>query len=163
MPRARADGRVTLTAYALVGSIVELAGALVLLGWAMVRSMFSPFAFAFGLGVVRALAGLLLLMLGAAAGIVGFLIGPLITAAVSRRREFLADASAVELTRYPEGLSRALLKLEHQQRMLARPVSEVRELFIVDPVGPRGLAKLLRTHPPTNERVERIAEMARGF
>lgn len=155
------DGRVTLTAYALVGSIVELAGALVMLGWAMVRSMFSPFAF--GLGVVRALAGVLLLMLGAAAGVVGFLVGPLITAAVSRRREFLADASAVELTRYPEGLSRALLKLENQQRMLARPVSEVRELFIVDPVGPSGLAKLLRTHPPTAERVERIAEMAREW
>jgi len=100
------DGRVTLTAFALVGSIVSLAAALLMLGWAMIRSVIPEFKF--GLGLINGAIGLLLLLLGAAAGIVGFLIGPLITSAVSRRREFLADASGVELTRFPDALVRAL-------------------------------------------------------
>ena len=107
--------------------------------------------------------GLLLLLLGAAAGIVGFLIGPLITSAVSRRREFLADASGVELTRFPDGLVRALTKIEERGGMLARPVPEVAELFIVDPTGPSWFDRLLRSHPPTSERVERLEAMAREF
>ena len=107
--------------------------------------------------------GLLLLLLGAAAGIVGFLIGPLITSAVSRRREFLADASGVELTRFPDGLVRALTKIENRGGMLARPVPEVAELFIVDPTGPSWFDRLLRSHPPTSERVERLEAMAREF
>lgn len=155
------DGRVTLTAFALVGSIVSLAAALLMLGWAMVRSIFSPFAF--GLGLIRGAAGLLLLFLGAAAGIVGFLIGPLITSAGSRRREFLADASGVELTRFADALISALTKIDERGGMLARPVPEVAELFIVDPTGPSWFDRLLRSHPPTAERVERLQEMARGF
>ena len=107
--------------------------------------------------------GLLLLLLGAAAGIVGFLIGQLITSAVSRRRELLADASGVELTRFPDGLVRALTKIEERGGMLARPVPEVAELFIVDPTGPSWFDRLLRSHPPTSERVERLEAMAREF
>ncbi|KQV24829.1 M48 family metalloprotease [Yonghaparkia sp. Root332] len=155
------DGRVTLTAFALVGSIVSLAAALLMLGWAMIRSVIPEFKF--GLGLINGAIGLLLLLLGAAAGIVGFLIGPLITSAVSRRREFLADASGVELTRFPDGLVRALTKIEERGGMLARPVPEVAELFIVDPTGPSWFDRLLRSHPPTSERVERLEAMAREF
>lgn len=155
------DGRVSLTAYALVGSMVELAVALVVLGWALVRSIFTEFRW--GLGIITGICGFLMLLLGAAAAIVGFLIGPLITTAVSRRREFLADASGVELTRFPDALISALTKIDNRGGMLARPVPQVAELFIVDPTGPSWFGRLLRSHPSTAERVERLQEMARGF
>ncbi|MCY7412843.1 MAG: M48 family metallopeptidase [Salinibacterium sp.] len=155
------DGRVTLTTYALVGSIASLAGVLLVLGWAMIQSIFERFRF--GLGLILAVLGIMLLVLGAAFALVAFALGPLISSAVSRRREFLADASGVELTRYPDGLVRALEKITAHPTPLAKASAEVSGLFIVNPIGDSWLAKLLGSHPPTAERVERLHEIGRGF
>lgn len=90
----------------------------------------------------------------------------LIKAQVSREREFLADASAVQFTRNPEGLGRALLKqrdCEHSGRVRAGGIDAVRHLFFGNPAEPDGwLARWLptpqwlSTHPPVEERIRQI-------
>ena len=102
-------------------------------------------------------------------GIVGALLAPLVATiiqlAISRKREFLADASGALLTRYPEGLARALAKIEHDPRGLAHANSATAPLYISNPLkGKSGgfgqsLARLFSTHPPTAERIKRLEEM----
>ena len=97
-----------------------------------------------------------------AAGFVLAIFAPIVTRlvqfAVSRRREYLADSSASELTRYPEGLASALEKImEHNQGKM--DVSEaVSHLFFVDP-NRSPLDNLYATHPPIEERIRRLREM----
>lgn len=155
------DGRVTLTTFALVGSIASLAGILLVLGWAMMRSVITEFKF--GLGLILGMLGLLMIILGAAFALVAFVLGPLISSAVSRRREFLADASGVELTRFPDGLVRALEKIEAHPAKLSTASFEVRGLFFVNSYGEGWFAALLGSHPPVAERVERLKQIGRGF
>jgi heat shock protein HtpX len=77
--------------------------------------------------------------------------------AVSRKREFLADASGALLTRYPEGLANALQKISGYPAPMKRANNATAHLFISNPFGPRAkkssLAKLFMTHPPVEERV----------
>lgn len=90
------------------------------------------------------------------------LIAQLIKLAVSRRREFLADASGALVTRYPEGLARALEKIETVNQTPMRRTSEaIAHLFIANPFGRsgRGLGHLFSTHPPIAERVKALREM----
>jgi heat shock protein HtpX len=155
------DGRVTLTTFALVGSIASLAGVLLVLGWAMIRSIISEFKF--GLGLILGMLGLMMLVLGAAFALVAFVLGPLISSAVSRRREFLADASGVELTRFADGMMRALEKIDSHPAKLSTASFEVRGLFFVNSYGESWFAGLLGSHPPVAERVERLREVGREF
>lgn len=155
------DGRVTLTSFALVGSIASVAGMLLVLGWAMVRTVITEFKF--GLGIITGMLGILMLVIGAAFALVAFVLGPLISSAVSRRREFLADASGVELTRFPEGLVRALEKINAHPTTVQAASFEVRGLFFVNTVGEGLLAQWLGSHPPVAERVERLQQIGRGF
>jgi heat shock protein HtpX len=127
----------------------------------MVRTVFTEFTF--GLGLITGMLGLLMLVLGAAFALVAFALGPLISSAVSRRREFLADGSGVELTRYPDGLVRALDKIRAHPTTVKAASFEVSGLFIVTPVGEGVLAQWLGSHPPVAERVERLKEIGRGF
>jgi heat shock protein HtpX len=104
-----------------------------------------------------------------AIGIVGALLAPLaasmVQLAVSRQREFLADASGALLTRYPDGLARALAKIEADPRGLERANSATAPLYISNPLKGKGagfasaLARLFSTHPPTAERIRRLKEM----
>tara|TARA_B100000745_G_scaffold209345_1_gene138451 strand:+ start:24420 stop:25262 length:843 start_codon:yes stop_codon:yes gene_type:complete len=86
------------------------------------------------------------------------IIAKLMQLAVSRRREFLADASGALLTRYPEGLASALQKISSYQHPMKRASSATAHMFIANPFGPSGKAgktmrKLFSTHPPMEERV----------
>lgn len=97
--------------------------------------------------------GLVLFILGW----VGWFFGRLIQAAVSRQREFLADASAVQFTRNPEGISGALRKIAgwNQGSIIKNPnVTEASHLFFGN--GISGFSALFATHPPLEERVKRI-------
>ena len=96
-----------VTIGALVGSIASLASMLLVLGWAMLRSVITEFTL--GLGLILGMLGLIMLVLEVAFALAAFALGPLISWTVSRRREFLADASGVELTRFPYGWFAALL------------------------------------------------------
>ena len=83
----------------------------------------------------------------------------LVQLAISRQREFLADASSVELTRNPQGMINALLKLENSQPMSHHVDDASSALYINDPQKPGFLKKLFYTHPPISERIERLKHM----
>lgn len=90
------------------------------------------------------------------------LIGQLIKLAISRKREFLADASGALLTRYPEGLARALEKIETHSQPLSKANNATAHLYINNPFGAKsthGLARLFSTHPPIGERVSALRSM----
>ena len=85
----------------------------------------------------------------------------LIQMAISRSREFLADATGARISGTPLALASALARLEtaaHQIPMQANPVTE--NLFIVNPFSGMSMASLFSTHPPTEERIRRLREMA---
>lgn len=91
------------------------------------------------------------------------LIGQLIQFAVSRKREFLADASGVLITRYPEGLAHALEKIrDHTAAPLHTANHATAHLFFSNPFGPMasGMSKLFSTHPPIDERIAALRQMA---
>ena len=90
--------------------------------------------------------------------IVAPILGKLIQLAASREREYLADASAIELTRNPEGLASALEKLGKDQEVLEVANRATQHLYIVNPFKPFETRSkgLLSTHPPLEERIQRL-------
>ncbi len=105
----------------------------------------------------------LLLIAGVALAIVAPIVAQLIRLAVSRQREYLADASSAMLTRYPAGLANALKKIEEDQEPLEAANKATAHLYISPPKqrGVRGKIKeLMTTHPPTSERIKRLETMA---
>ncbi len=107
-------------------------------------------------------AGGILMIVGIILAILSPIIATLIQLAISRRREFLADASGALLTRYPEGLAGALQKISQVNRPLTRANQATAHLYIANPFGSRagaGIAKLFMTHPPTEERIKILREM----
>jgi heat shock protein HtpX len=83
--------------------------------------------------------------------------------AISRTREYQADASGARLTHNPLYLANALRKLEsanEQMPLEASPATA--HLFIVNPLSAQGLSRLFSTHPPIEERIRRLEEMASG-
>ena len=90
----------------------------------------------------------------------------LIQMAISRAREFGADAGGAEISRDPEALASALRKIEayaHGQPLPpAEAHPETAQMMIINPLSGGGIASLFATHPPTEERVARLMQMARG-
>lgn len=107
--------------------------------------------------------GIALLLIGVVASIVAFLIGPLVSAAVSRQREYLADATGAHTTRYPEGLASALEKLGQYGRPLRRASSSMAHMYISDPIKPGVTERLFSTHPPLQARIKRLREIGSRF
>lgn len=105
-----------------------------------------------GLEVVMLLISLLAVILAPLAA-------TLVQLAISRQREFLADASSVELTRNPQGMINALLKLDNSEPMQRHVDDASAALYINEPQKESGLKKLFYTHPPIAERVERLRHM----
>lgn len=87
----------------------------------------------------------------------------IIRMAISREREYLADASAVMLTRYPDGLVSALEKLQKFSRPLKKQSSVTASLFITNPLKSNFLNNLFSTHPPIEKRINRIKENSERF
>jgi heat shock protein HtpX len=85
----------------------------------------------------------------------------IIQLAISRQREFSADATGAQICGNPESLASALLRLEEGSKAMPMKVNEATEcLYIVKPLsGGRGLANLFSTHPPIEERVRRLRQM----
>jgi len=102
--------------------------------------------------------GIAILALGFILAIFAPLLTRIVQFAVSRRREFLADASGVELTRYPEGLASALEKIKDRNRGDMDVSEAVSHLFIADP-NRSALDSLYATHPPIDERIKRLRAM----
>ena len=76
--------------------------------------------------------------------------------AVSREREYLADASAVNITRYPEGMISALKKLETHSRPMMHQNAATEALYINEPMKKGFFSNLFSTHPPIEKRIERL-------
>lgn len=107
-------------------------------------------------------AGALFLIIGIVAAILAPLAATLIRLAISRKREFLADASGALLTRYPEGLASALEKISSYGRPMARASDATAHLFIANPFGARalkGIQRLFNTHPSIEERIAILRRM----
>lgn len=86
----------------------------------------------------------------------------LIQLAISRKREYLADASGALLTRYPEGLASALEKISEHSSPMQTQSKAIAHLYIANPLGSRNLTKksnsLFSTHPPAEDRIKRLRE-----
>lgn len=95
--------------------------------------------------------------------IVGAILAPLVATmiqlAISRRREYLADATGALATRYPEGLASALEKIAAYGRPLRKQNTATAHLFFANPLQAGTLAGLFSTHPPLEERIRRLREM----
>lgn len=98
-------------------------------------------------------------LLGIAAAILAPLIATMIQLAISRKREYLADATGALTTRYPEGLASALTKIGQHGSSLKRQNPSTAHLFFANPLRKGNLAALFSTHPPIEERVARLHEM----
>jgi len=105
------------------------------------------------LGAIIMIVGLVLMILSP-------IIAQLIQLAISRKREYLADASGALLTRYPEGLARALEKISQSNTPLQTASAATAHLFISNPLKGKSVASLFSTHPPIEERIKKLREMA---
>jgi heat shock protein HtpX len=108
-------------------------------------------------------AQLFLLIFGLVAAIVAPLLAGAVQAAISRQREYLADATSAMTTRDPDGLASALGKLAEYGRPLRRPNTSMAHLWIADPLRPNAIERLFSTHPPLPDRIERLHEMGGSF
>lgn len=118
--------------------------------------------FMFFSGGSRDRGGLIMMIVGLALLIIAPLIATMLKLAISRKREFLADASAVMLTRYPEGLASALEKISTDARPVTTASNTTAHLFITNPLKQKKITKMFMTHPPVEERIARLREMDEG-
>lgn len=110
-------------------------------------------------------ARLILMIVGFVLVLLSPIFAMLIQMAISRRREFLADATGALLTRYPEGLAKALEKIDHDHRPMRTANKATAHLFIENPFKDRKgatawFAGLFNTHPPTDKRIKALREMS---
>jgi heat shock protein HtpX len=103
-------------------------------------------------------AGSILAIVGLVLAILAPIFATLIQLAISRKREFLADASGALLTRYPEGLANALQKIGQYSAPMQRQSAAISHLFLADPKGKKvsSFSKLCMTHPPIAERIRAL-------
>jgi heat shock protein HtpX len=141
----------------IITTLIGMAGLLASMLW---RSAF----FVRGRGRDGNQLTMLVIVAGALLAVVGFVLGPLVRLALSRRRESLADASCVELVRNPVGLLRALRTLQANDVPLARTNHATAAMCIDDPLQhhPGALHRLFDTHPPIAERIAALEQMALG-
>ncbi len=107
--------------------------------------------------------GAIFVVVGIVLAILAPIAATLIQLAISRRREFLADASAANLTRYPEGLARALEKLGGDREVLEAATNATAHLYVVNPFKGKEFgawfANIFNTHPPIEERIKLLRSM----
>ncbi len=100
-------------------------------------------------------------------GLVAMIVAPLIATvvqlAISRQREYLADATSALTTRHPDALASALAKLGEYGRPMKKQNSSMAHLWISDPLKKGAMGKLFATHPPIADRIERLTAMGSKF
>jgi len=103
--------------------------------------------------------GAIIMIIGIILSILAPIVALLIQLAISRKREFLADASGALLTRYPEGLASALQKISQYSQPMVHQSSAIAHLYIADPKGSKlgkKVSNLFSTHPPIEERIKAL-------
>ncbi|MDI6023290.1 M48 family metalloprotease [Leucobacter sp. UT-8R-CII-1-4] len=140
------DIRVSMIVYGLVVAVGMLSDVLVRMAF-FGRNNNNPVVLVFGL----------------VAMLVAPLVASLVQLAVSRQREYLADATGALTTRYPEALASALHKLQEYGRPMQKQQSSMAHLWIADPLKPGMMQRLFATHPPIPERIRRLLDMGDKF
>lgn len=136
--------------------IVVLVGFVAILADYFRRSLF------FGGGRDREGKGNILMIVGIILSILAPIFVTLIQLAISRKREYLADASGALLTRYPEGLAKALEKISQHSQPMIRQSNAISHLYISDPKGSsfgKKISNLFMTHPPIENRIKILRGM----
>ncbi len=139
------DIRVSMIAFALSAVIAVLADAILRLTWFSNREEEEN--------------NQLFFLLGLLAAIVAPLVATMIQLAISRKREYLADATGALTTRYPEGLESALAKIAQTGSVLRRQNTATAHFFFANPLKGHSLSNLFSTHPPIQDRIARLKEM----
>jgi heat shock protein HtpX len=104
-----------------------------------------------------------ILILSIVALVISPILAALIQAAISRQREYLADASSAMITRNPPELESALAKLGQYGRPVARQNSSMAHMWVADPNKPGLMTRLFGTHPPIPDRIARLQKIGGGF
>lgn len=139
------DIRVNTLAFALVGVI------------SLIADFFLRWSF-FG-GDNRQNNNQLLVILAIVAAIIAPLAATLLQLSISRRREYLADATGALTTRYPEGLANALEKIGRSGSVTIRQNTSTAHMFFVNPLKGHSLLNLFSTHPPIEARIKALRDM----
>jgi heat shock protein HtpX len=139
------DIRVTMIAFALVAVVSVLADIILHAVWFNSDNNNSSSSAFFFVGIIAA--------------IIAPLVATLIQLAISRKREYLADATGALTTRYPEALASALEKIGSYGSTLQKQNASTAHLFFANPLKKGALAGLFSTHPPVEERVARLRKM----
>jgi heat shock protein HtpX len=100
--------------------------------------------------------GGILMIIGIILAILAPIFASLIQLSISRKREFLADASGALLTRYPEGLASALAKISEYGAPMQKASKATAHLFIANPFGVNKIKSLFSTHPPAQDRIQAL-------
>ncbi|OGF31434.1 zinc metalloprotease HtpX [Candidatus Falkowbacteria bacterium RIFOXYD2_FULL_35_9] len=104
--------------------------------------------------------GIILLIIGLVSVVLSPIIAKLIQLAISRKREYLADASGALLTRFPDGLANALEKISQYSEPMQKAGHSTAHLFISSPFGPqKKFSNLFSTHPPIADRIKKLREI----
>ena len=151
------DTRVKAITFGLIGAFSAIAQACFLFSFGVFggrsgRSGFLAILFfplAIGLWVV-----------GLASYLISVVFGPFVMAAVSRQREYLADAGGAIMTRHPEALMSALQKLEDYSEPIARRNTATASMYFKNPFGRGFFRNLMSTHPKTEDRIDRLGEIS---
>lgn len=139
------DIRVSMIAFALVAVVSIIADVMLRMSWFRDRDNDNNNQIMFVLGIVGA--------------ILAPIVATLIQLSISRRREYLADATGALTTRYPEGLASALEKISQHGSALKRQNASTAHLFFANPLRTKSLSNLFSTHPPIADRIKRLQEM----
>lgn len=137
------DIRVSMYAFALVAVISILADIILHMVWFGGNNNRNPY----------------MLVLAIAAVVVAPIAASMIQLAISRRREYLADATGALTTRYPEGLASALEKIGKQGSAMKKPNTSTAHLFFANPLSKGSFAAMFSTHPPIEDRVRTLRGM----
>jgi heat shock protein HtpX len=146
------DIRVSMIAFAMVAVIGILADFMLRLGW-------------FGGGRrnnnnnSNDQSGQILFVVGIVGAILAPIVATAIQLAISRQREYLADATGVMTTRYPEGLITALQKIEDAGSTLQKQNASTAHFFFANPLKGKSVMNLFSTHPPIEDRIARLKQM----
>ncbi len=140
------DIRVSMLVFGLVAAVSLLADIMLRMSW-------------FSGGDDENNNGQLFFILGIVGAILAPIVATLIQLAISRRREYLADATGALTTRYPEGLASALEKISQTGSAMKRQSTSTAHLFFVNPLRGHSIANLFSTHPPIEERIKRLRDM----
>jgi heat shock protein HtpX len=110
----------------------------------------------------RSRGGLALVIIAIIAAVLAPILARLLYFCISRRREYLADASAVEFTRNPEGLASALVKISGETRCVKNADAATAPLYFMNPLGGQSLESVFSTHPPPNKRAAILRALGVG-